>query len=583
MSNQGRSCIGSAQKSILSFEHRLRFEWAISTAVLFFVCALCQQSHGQTDPPNESGSVITWGMCSFSSCQAPSPNTEIVALSAGAGQILALTSDGKITASCPPPSTVRCQIPEPNTDFVAIAAGWYHGLGLKSDGSVVAWGQNNYGQCDIPAPNASFTAVAANKYQSLGLRADGSVVAWGCGDEMAELCVAPSPNSGFIRISAGLYHNLGLKSDGSVVAWGCVASEQSGQCAIPQPNSDFIAVSAGYLHSLGLKSDGTVVQWGYCDPSILLDGVCQGPEPNAGFVAIAAGGMHSLALREDGSVEAWGRNDNGQCDVPGPNRGHRLVAAGGHNSLALDPDCNNNARPDGLDVTNGLSVDCNANWVPDECEYTPIAVAPDAPLTNRYLSIIPGNDGRSTAIRVRLKSLLHPEAGPDSIFSKFEGEVRWVGEPAVYIDTQDPLTTFTAAPLQCSPNFRDWSGTGVVRLFGSEIVPSSTYEIQVLPEGCSPLSEESYTRAMETATSRWGDVALPYGQSNGSVQPDMLDIAMLVNKFSEVDGAMAKYSAQLQPRVLDPASLVSFQDITACVDAFRGYPFPQQFGPVSCP
>jgi len=563
-----------------AYLHPTRKQVICSFVLLSFHLNLAR---GQEPSEIEGGSILAWGTCGFYGCFPPLPNTDFVALAAGAGQILALTTEGTIVTRCPPPSYIRCQVPEPNNDFVAIAAGWFHGLGLKNDGSIVAWGHNVYGQCEVPAPNSGFVAVSANKYQSLALRNDGTVAIWGCGDEMPEVCALPSPNSGFVSISAGLYHNLGLRSDGTVAAWGCVASEHLGQCRLPEPNSDFIAVSAGYWHSLGLKSDGSIVEWGLCGPSSNLEAQCEVRQSSSGFVAIAAGGEHSLALSEDGSMEAWGLNDSGQCTVPGPNRGLRAIAAGGNNSFAIGDDCNRNALPDSIEIDRGFANDCNSNWVPEECEITPAVIDSNASLMNRYISMIPGNAGRRTAIRVRLSSLYHPIGGGAVDFSAFEGAVRWVGEPAEYSDISLTEGVFKAAALQCAPNFRDWGDVDVIQVFGSEIIPSSTYEIQIIQEGCSVLAEDNFSAITEAHTGRWGDVARPFWEPNGTIQPDMVDISQLIGKFQESPGGLARPAAQLQPRVVDPAELVNFLDISHGIEAFRGFQFPDQLGPVPCP
>ena len=81
---------------------------------------------------------------------------------------------------------------------------------------------------------------------------------------------------------------------------------------------------------------------------------------------------------------------------------------------------------------------------------------------NRYISLVPGNPGEPTALRVSLVSL--------DLFDSFDGQTRWVGEPGTYDDTEE---TFQAAPLQCAPHYMDWSTVGVVHVYGAEIVPSS--------------------------------------------------------------------------------------------------------------
>ncbi len=64
----------------------------------------------------------------------------------------------------------QCDVPEPNTDFVAVAAGADHNLGLKPDGTIVAWGNNWLGQSDVPEPNTGYVAVAAGWIISLAVR-----------------------------------------------------------------------------------------------------------------------------------------------------------------------------------------------------------------------------------------------------------------------------------------------------------------------------------------------------------------------------------------------------------------------------
>ena len=559
-----------------------RITAARHAAFVLMVLVSCRVAGAQEDGWKDGGSVVPWGTCGFGSCAPPSPNTGYTALSAGAGQILALTSEGRIATSCPPPSHIRCDVPEPNADFIGLAAGWFHGLGLRNDGSIVAWGHNNYGQRDVALPNEGYVAVSANRFQSLGLRSDGTVSVWGCGNEVPELCTLPAPNHDFISISAGLYHNLGLRSDGSVVAWGCVEGQQFEQCNIPEPNSDFVAVSAGYYHSLGLKSDGSIVFWGYCELSSDLDGSCELPDSNEGFVAISAGGWHSLALRENGSIAAWGQNGSRQCNVPYPNYGYRLIAAGGNNSFALAGDCNGNAVADNREIFETDAFDCDGNWILEECEIRPVTLADESVLMNRYVGIVAGSPGRRTAIRVRLVSLGHSDGMDELAFPQFEGQVRWVGPPAQYEDAAAPDGRFTAAALQCAPFFHEWDDAEVVHVFGSEIIPGSRYELQVIPEECSLVVEGHYTAGTEARTARWGDVAWPFWGGE-AIQPDVVDISALVDKYSDAPDTLLKAAAQLQPRVPDPASLVSFLDIALVINAFRGSAFPAELGPMPCP
>ena len=121
----------------------------------------------------------------------------------------------------------------------------------------------------------------------------------------------------------------------------------------------------------------------------------------------------------------------------------------------------------------------------------------------------------------------------------------------------------------------------MLHLFGREVVPGSTYEVQLLHEACSdvPGVESNYTTALGIATAKWGDVLAPFG---GGAQPDFSDISSIVEAFQGSSGAPSKSSAQLQPSTPDPALNISFVDISIDVDAFQGEPYPFA-GPGTCP
>ena len=264
-------------------------------------------------------------------------------------------------------------------------------------------------------------------------------------------------------------------------------------------------------------------------------------------------------------------------------------------------DCNGNGIPDECDIESGFSEDCNRDGIPDECGPpvlpTPIAdpfVAPKC----RFLSVsMPPVLGTQQAIRVTLTSLHHvepPYTGAPSVpFTSFEyganceegptGCVRWVGPPALYRESSANPTMFMGATLQCTPHYQDWSTVGLVHITGTEIVPSSVYDVQAFDISCQ--GNEGICTAVSCATqiktSRWGDVETPYNPPSPTTQPDVGDIAALVNKFRSAPGAPIKARAKLQPAVPDMSTDVDFRDISSCVDAFRGlgYPFVIQ----SCP
>lgn len=207
---------------------------------------------------------------------------------------------------------------------------------------------------------------------------------------------------------------------------------------------------------------------------------------------------------------------------------------------------------------------------------------------NRFISLVPANSGTQTALRVALVSLHHPDppnlvsAPPD--FSSFEGQVRWVGPPVEYTETTNPAAFFYGATLQCEPYFMDWGTVGLLHVFGSEIMPSSVYEIAAIAPDCDPNNANNYAPALTVETGIWGDIADPIQQPSPAsrTQPDISDVSALVDKFRAWPGAPVAARSLLQPNVPDPTQPINFSDISACVDSFKGIAYPYE-GPVPCP
>lgn len=205
-----------------------------------------------------------------------------------------------------------------------------------------------------------------------------------------------------------------------------------------------------------------------------------------------------------------------------------------------------------------------------------------------------------SAIRVRLVDLQNPVPAnppccPPQNFAAYEsgtctavgeggGCARWVGAPIRVLEAQDnsALGSYVTARLQCSPYYADWSSFGVINIAGPEIMPSSTYEVQVFNPSCKG-DEVNCTDVSGIATGttrRSGDVALPFAPSG--TQPDPSDVVAVLNKFRNQPGAPSKVIAQIQPNVLDLFVDTGALDIVGTIDAFRGtaYPFT---GPCPCP
>ncbi len=266
--------------------------------------------------------------------------------------------------------------------------------------------------------------------------------------------------------------------------------------------------------------------------------------------------------------------------------------------IATLVDCNGNLVPDAEDIAGGFSEDCNGNEIPDECDLGSISrdcnadLVPDecqlaapsaeaAPIAkSRFISLVPTDGSSPTAIRVILTSLNDPQppysGGPSPDFSAFEGQVRWVGPPVEYIESQANPTVFLAATLQCQPYYSDWSTVGLLHVTGDAVVPSSIYDIQAVPAGCNTSDEANYSAALRVNTSRWGDVETPFNPPSASTQPDIADVAAMVNKFKSVSGAPIKARVLLTGPVPNAGPDIGFDQIASCVDAFKGggYPHP---------
>jgi hypothetical protein len=285
---------------------------------LFISCLLATLSAA-----GQSTTVIGWGWNNNGQATPPAGLTNVVAVSAGAGQSLALRADGTVVGWGFQPN-----VPPGLTGVTAIACGHRHSLALRSNGTVVAWGENPDGQTNVPAGLSNVIAVTGAGLHSLALIADGTVVGWGT-NRYGQLDV-PAGLSNVIAVAAGGDVLLGawslaLKSDGTVVAWG---DNRRGQTNVPSSLSNVVAIAASPdYESLALKSDGTVVRWGLPIRPV--------PVGLANVVSIDTGDGNHLALRADGSLAAWGDNFEGAINVPGSVRNVWAMTIGYWHGLAV--------------------------------------------------------------------------------------------------------------------------------------------------------------------------------------------------------------------------------------------------------
>jgi len=249
---------------------------------------------------------------------------------------------------------------------------------------------------------------------------------------------------------------------------------------------------------------------------------------------------------------------------------------------------------DAAQLSGGAYLLSGGFWTPGSTSAVP--ATPQADSTGidktRFISLSPPGASANTALRVRLVSLHHvvpPYTGGASVpFTSFEGQVRWVGPPVSYVESTASGTPLFASSLQCTPHYRDWSTIGLLHVTGSAIVPSSIYEVAGLPASCT--GHEAMCAAVSAPllinTTRWGDVETPYNPPSTTTQPDLGDIAGLVNKFKSAPGAPIKARALLagddEFGNINTIDLdLGFSHIAVCVDAFKGKPYPHTIA--ACP
>ncbi len=299
----------------------------VQVANLGYYTVAVTNATGGTNSDNASlefGNVTGWGNNAFFQTSIPPGTTNVLAVSAGAQQNLALKSDGTLLA-WGLNNFGQQPIPPNLSNIVAVGANDADSMIITADGSLKEWGDNSYGQTSVAETLSNVVAVASGANDvTVVLQSHGTVI--GAGQNSFGQTNIPSNATNVVAVSAGAFECMALKSDGTVVVWG----SQQNLTNVPPDVSNVVAIATGASHCLALKADGTVEAWGSN-----TSGVTNVPPGLSNVVAIAAGSAHSLALKADGTIVAWGNNTSGQTNVPAGLSNVVAVAAGGGHSIAL--------------------------------------------------------------------------------------------------------------------------------------------------------------------------------------------------------------------------------------------------------
>jgi alpha-tubulin suppressor-like RCC1 family protein len=275
----------------------------------------------------ELQTIAAWGLNGDGQVNVPAGISDVKAVSAGGGHVLALQGDGNVVA-WGSNSYGQTNVPPAATNVISIAAGGLHSVALRNDGTVVVWGGSSFSVSHPAFPPTGVKAIAAGREYSLALLSNGTVTAWGnLFQSTGPVGPPPSGLSGVTAVAAGDTHAVALKNDGTVVVWG---SNFAGQTNVPAGLSNVIAIAAGYEHTLALKNDGTVVAWGWN-----ASGQTSVPVDLTNAVAVVANVNRSMALRSDGTLVFWGQESFNSSTVPVGLTNVTQISAGSFFNVAL--------------------------------------------------------------------------------------------------------------------------------------------------------------------------------------------------------------------------------------------------------
>jgi hypothetical protein len=209
-------------------------------------------------------------------------------------------------------------------------------------------------------------------------------------------------------------------------------------------------------------------------------------------------------------------------------------------------------------------------------------VNPEVPAVekNRYITVVPTNPGRQTALRVTFQNL-------DGSYSAWNGHQMWVTDPRIVTEQSGsaanaPAPTMTAAGLTCVQDCRDWGAVGRIDIYHEGIVANSDYVVDVIDCSCDPADPGNYSAPLTVGTSKFGDIV---GVFNGAgcnwTAPNGIvsiptDTVAAIAKFQNLPCAPRKVRPDLYgvpPNAGCVDQKINISDIVQGVLAFQGFPY----------
>ncbi len=203
---------------------------------------------------------------------------------------------------------------------------------------------------------------------------------------------------------------------------------------------------------------------------------------------------------------------------------------------------------------------------------------------NRFISLVPNNASRLTALRVTLSNL-------PGDYDIWNGKTMWVTDPRDVTEQSGesgstPLPTFKAAYLTCQPDCRDWSAIGLIDVYGEAVIPGAQYQVQAIDCDCDFADEANYSAGLPLTTSRHGDICGPFASSwwpapDGVVNIPIDTIADM-DKFENQPFSPRKSRTDLvgiPPHAACVDMKITVTDYSETISAFRGYPY--RFSPTA--